>query len=582
MINHLIKLEQDMAQVILGVIKKKIFSLSNYNLTKQLLLFDLLAAFIGLSLLILINLYLIINDKSIDNVINETNKNLKNINFFLENNSIVRVPLFKNCRIDNIIDQNCKKNNSFDEIIFSEPELEPTSAQQYIINNFLETPTNISIYNDGMIEIIDSGSIFIENENNSDIRELDLMESSNKEINLINSYLNSYNNFFNIIYSKLIRKKYIADIVPIKNEIKIFKETTKKRSSISQKFINKENNIVHYVSSPIISNNKIYGITIISHIIEEKNNELSYLSFILFNFYILFIFVIIILSLYFIRDLISPLRELSKITLLERQKIRTQSNIKYPKRNDEIGILSNQIQDMSKDLKSQMNQLEKFTADVAHELKNPLTSIKSSSELLLSKSVTEENKIKLIKNFNNEVDRMNRLISDIANFSKTIAEIETENFKLINLNKFLIEFKKNYIGNKKNIKIILKLENKTFNVLLNQEKFLQVILNLIDNSVSVSKENTSILINSSIADQNTVELKFHDQGGGINFEEKNKIFDRFYTDRSIKKNNHSGLGLSICREIIKSFNGTIELTKSDNFDFRGACFIIKLPLQTIL
>lgn len=579
MMKLLIKLEQGMVLATLGVIKKKLFSLSNYNLTKQLLFINLVAAFIGLSLLILINLYLIINDKSIDNIIYETKKNLKNINNFLENNSIVRVPLFENCRIDNIIDQNCKKNNSFDEIIFSEPELEPTSVQQYIINNFLDTPTNISIYNDGMIEIIDSGSIFIENENNSDITEIDLTEPLNKDTNLINSYLNSYNNLFNIIYSKLIRKKYIADIVPIQNEIKIFKETTKKRRSISQKFINRDNNIVHYASSPIISNNKVYGITIIAHVIEEKNNELGFLSFILFNFYILFILVIIILSLYFIRDLISPLRELSKITLLERQKIRTHSQIKYPKRKDEIGILSNQIQDMSNDLKSQMNQLEKFTADVAHELKNPLTSIKSSSELLLSKSVSEENKIELIKNFNNDVDRMNKLISDISIFSRTIAEIETENFKVINLNKFLIEFKNNYIGNKKNIRIKLNLENKIFNVLLNQEKLLQVILNLIDNSVSLSNENTYILINSSSIDERMVELKFYDQGIGINFEEKNKIFDRFYTDRSVEKNNHSGLGLSICKEIIRSFNGTIELTKSDNLDFRGACFIVKLPLQ---
>ena len=78
-----------------------------------------------------------------------------------------------------------------------------------------------------------------------------------------------------------------------------------------------------------------------------------------------------------------------------------------------------------------------------------------------------------------------------------------------------------------------------------------------------------------------VNIKFYDQGIGVNLKEKNKIFDRFYADRSDNKNKHSGLGLSISKEIISSFNGTIELTKSDNLDFRGACFIIKLPLQKI-
>ena len=94
---------------------------------------------------------------------------------------------------------------------------------------------------------------------------------------------------------------------------------------------------------------------------------------------------------------------------------------------------------MSNELKSQINQLEKFSSDVAHELKNPLTAIKSSIELLTSKNITNENRTKVMNNFNKDIDRMNRLISDISHFSKTIAEIEIENFELTNVNKFLKE-----------------------------------------------------------------------------------------------------------------------------------------------
>ena len=298
-----------------------------------------------------------------------------------------------------------------------------------------------------------------------------------------------------------------------------------------------------------------------------------------FNFFLLFILVTILLSFIFLRRLITPLRQLTKITVLERDKTNKKKLI-YPLRLDEIGILSNQIQLMSKELKLQINQLEKFSSDVAHELKNPLTAIKSAIELLTSKDISEKNRSILMNNFNKDIDRMNKLISDISHFSKTIAEIEIENFELINVNKFLKENFGEQSTNKKNIKILLQTDNNKNLALLNKDKFLQVMLNLLDNSISISQNNLNILITSKKNNENCLEIKIYDQGKGIDFNEKNKIFDRFYTDRIDDRDKHSGLGLSISYEIINSFNGSIELTESDNLDFRGACFLIKLPLRT--
>ncbi len=560
------------------MIKQYLSFLSNFTLTKQLLIINLLIALISLLVLIVINFYLIKNDNSIQIRIEEAKKNLEKINIYLENNSIARIPLFNDCRIDNLIDKSCKIDNSYDDLQFSNLELEPTIAQQFIIQNFLDTEAKISIYNNNMIEIINSSTIFVVSSNITEITESDLSEQSESNYNIFQSLKRNYSLLFNYFYSKIIRKQLLMNIVQKKHDIQIFKETNKKRRTINQTFLDKENNIIYSISAPIISNNIIYGVTIISHTIEERNDDLSFLSFILFNFYLLFILVTIILSLFFIRGLITPIKQLSMLASLEIEKLRTSKNLKYPQRKDEIGLLSNQIQSMSNDLKLQMNELEKFTADVAHELKNPLTAIKTSTELLLSKNLDENIKIKLLKNFNNDVDRMNKLISEISNFSRIIAEIETENFQLIEINDFLLNFKKNYLGNAKNIKIEIKLENKRSYFLANQEKLLQVFLNLIDNSLSVSEENTSILINTSI-NNDILNIKIYDQGKGINFEHKDKIFNRFYTDRDDDRDKHSGLGLSICKEIIKSFNGSIELTKSDNYDFRGACFIIKLPLR---
>ena len=560
------------------MIKQYLSFLSNFTLTKQLLIINLLIALISLFVLIVINFYLIKNDNSIQIRIEETKKNLEKINIYLENNSIARIPLFNDCRIDNLIDKSCKIDNSYDDLQFSNLELEPTIAQQFIIQNFLDTEAKISIYNNNMIEIINSSTIFVGSSNITEITESDLSEQSESNYNIFQSLKRNYSLLFNYFYSKIIRQQMLMNIVQKKHDIQIFKETNKKRRTINQTFLDKENNIIYSISAPIISNNIIYGVTIISHTIEERNDDLSFLSFILFNFYLLFILVTIILSLFFIRGLITPIKQLSMLASLEIEKLRTSKNLKYPKRKDEIGLLSNQIQSMSNDLKLQMNELEKFTADVAHELKNPLTAIKTSTELLLNKNLDENIKIKLLKNFNNDVDRMNKLISEISNFSRIIAEIETENFQLIEINDFLSNFKKNYLGNAKNIKIEIKLGKKRSYFLANQEKLLQVFLNLIDNSLSVSEENTSILINTSI-NNDILNIKIYDQGKGINFEHKDKIFNRFYTDRDDDRDKHSGLGLSICKEIIKSFNGSIELTKSDNYDFRGACFIIKLPLR---
>ena len=108
---------------------------------------------------------------------------------------------------------------------------------------------------------------------------------------------------------------------------------------------------------------------------------------------------------------------------------------------------------------------------------------------------------------------------------------------------------------------------------------MQVILNLIDNSISICSNNSTILIKTLKQNNEKISIKVYDQGRGVSLKDKIRIFERFYTDRVEAREEHSGLGLSICREILKSFNGSIELTKSDNLDFRGACFKINLPLR---
>ena len=565
---------------ILGVIKR-LFSLSSYNLTFQLIILNLIIVFLGLVFLSYFNFNLIQNNKFIDNRDQSIRLNLSNITKYLENTSILRVPIFQydyRCRYLQDIEaykESCDLADNINPIELSEPELEKFTTEQFIFQNFGDKDFNTIIYNENWIKIADSSNLFL----STDVEEIDLSETLENIADFSNFFEKIYINNFNYINNYILKNKFTKNLDKNVHEIILIIDTIKEKQKLVKTFEDENNDITRILTSPIIQDNNVYGVVLIKYKLLLNNNELARQSLNFFNFFLLFILVTILLSFIFLRGLITPLRQITKITVLERDKTNKKKLI-YPLRSDEIGILSNQIQLMSNELKSQINQLEKFSSDVAHELKNPLTAIKSSIELLTSKNITKEDRSKLMNNFNKDIDRMNKLISDISHFSKTIAEIEIENFELTNVNKFLKENFSEKSTNKKNIKILLQTDNNKNLVLLNKDKFLQVILNLIDNSISIAKNNSNILITSNKKNENCVEIKIYDQGKGIDLKEKNKIFDRFYTDRIDDRDKHSGLGLSISYEIINSFNGSIELTESDKLDFRGACFLIKLPLKS--
>jgi len=564
---------------ILGVIKK-LFSLSSYNLTFQLVILNLIILFLGLVFLSYFNFNLIQNNKFVDNRDQAIRLSLSNIAKYLENTSILRVPIFQydyRCRYLQDIDaykQSCNLADNNNPIELSEPELEKFTTEQFIFQNYGDKDFNTSIYNENWIKIADSSNLFL----STDVEEINLSETSANIVDFPNFFENIYINNFNHINNYILTNRFNKNLDKNVHEIILIIDTIKYKQQLVKTFKDENNDITRILTSPIIQDNKVYGVVLIKYKLLINNNELAKQSLNFFNFFLLFILVTILLSFIFLRSLITPLKQLTKITVLERDKTNKKQLI-YPLRSDEIGILSNQIQLMSNELKSQINQLEKFSSDVAHELKNPLTAIKSSIELLTSKNINKENTSKLMNNFNKDIDRMNKLISDISHFSKTIAEIEIENFESTNVNKFLNENFDEHSTNKKNIKILLQTDNNKNLVYLNKDKFLQVILNLIDNSISIAENNTNILITSNKKNENFVEVKIYDQGKGIDLKDKGKIFERFYTDRIDDRDQHSGLGLSISYEIINSFNGSIELTESDKLDFRGACFLIKLPLR---
>ena len=248
-------------------------------------------------------------------------------------------------------------------------------------------------------------------------------------------------------------------------------------------------------------------------------------------------------------------------------------------RKDEIGVLAKSVKRMTRALQDRVKSVEAFAADVAHELKNPLTSLQSAMETLQISNEENEKK-QLIKIAFKDLKRLDRLISDISSSSRLEVELAKGEYEIIDIRDVLesvMEVTRTNITKKINIEINLKLPKNKIEVLGIGDRIAQVFYNLVDNAISFSKEGASIDI-SALTTENEAIIEIKDQGPGIPKENLGRIFERFYTYRPEEKNfgNNSGLGLSICKQIIKSLNGTIIATNGLD---GGAIFTIMLPLR---
>ena len=572
-----------MELVIHGVnIKKNFFLLSNYSLTTQIVIINFSTACLAFFFLIFFNLLLLLSSKNLEEQEIIINEKTNQITKYLGQNAIKRIFTFDDTcnRVSKESNLDCISNNFLDKNYEDKlPQLDPTYTQEYIYSNFLNTSFNVKIFAENAIKFADTNDFIVKKE---DVLILEINESKDnklkKNINFYQSYKKFYFNLFNFLKEFFdIKKLNKLNLTKLKNENILVIEIIDNKSSNSYIYKDHLNNFRLNHAKPILKDNKVYGVVFIDNQLNFDDYDSASSSFLLTNFFIFFISIMFFLSFFFSKSIVSPIKILSRNTNLERDKVlNNRKIITYPNRKDEIGKLSEDIQSMSSDLKKRIKQIEEFVFDVSHELKNPLTGLKSSSDLLKTDKLENKNKELLVNNISTDVDRMNILISDISNYSLTQFEISEEALEEVELVSLLNNFKETIKNKTYSLEIIN--ENKALYLHINKNKFIQVIHNLLDNALAFIPKNSKILIFIKATEKNCI-INFVDQGPGINMSYKDKIFERFYTDRLKNKKEHSGLGLSISKKIIEDLDGSIYLIKSSHLGFEGACFEIKLPLK---
>ena len=299
--------------------------------------------------------------------------------------------------------------------------------------------------------------------------------------------------------------------------------------------------------------------------------------------------VMIVLSLFLANTIAGPVRRLADSAERVRRRIKTRVEIPdFSTRGDEIGHLSAALRDMTDALYSRIEGIERFAADVAHELKNPLTSLRSAVETLpLAKS--DDSRARLLAVIEHDVRRLDRLISDISDASRLDAELQRQDVEPVNLRRLLetLASVANETQNGADVNVEAHFEGNpsdTFSVPGHDSRLGQIISNLLANAQSFSPPNGTVRVTCRRV-KSEIEILVDDSGAGIRPGALEKIFERFYTDRPDQGfGQNSGLGLSISKQIVEAHGGRIwaenrsgPIGAGGDARIAGARFVVRLP-----
>jgi len=404
--------------------------------------------------------------------------------------------------------------------------------------------------------------------------------------------------------------RFIMDLMPDRKVLPTYPETRSKniqkypdaykaiKGGISISAWNDKNkDIFLSAAAPLTLGESIFGVVLLTKKGSDIEADIDEVWFNILKTFAVTLIVTILLSIYLSGVIARPLKKLANAADSVRKGKASFDQIPdLSGRHDEIGDLSVVLRDMTRALSERMDTIERFAADVSHELKNPLTSLRSAVETanIVKKPKDRE---KLMGIIMHDVERLDRLISDISNASRLDTELSREQFERINLRivlNNLIDMYKNPLDRKqigqddnwqnevehKGIKIILNAHSNTDIFVWGLEgRITQIFENLLSNAISFSPEGSIIEITVTPL-RNRVTITMEDQGPGIPENKIETIFERFYSERPEHEayGAHSGLGLSICRQIMEAMGGQISASNiiGPTGEVTGACFTVIL------
>jgi two-component system sensor histidine kinase ChvG len=291
----------------------------------------------------------------------------------------------------------------------------------------------------------------------------------------------------------------------------------------------------------------------------------------------------ILLSLFLARTIARPLRRLANAaTRVRLGRARDVVVPRLPDRSDEIGTLARALSDMTGALRARIDAGEHLAADIAHELKNPLASLRSALEGL-DRVEQPDLRRQLMDIANDDVRRLDRLVTDISEASRVDAELSRTRFKLVDIGQLLesIVDARRARARAGDPDIAFARPRVGAAVVMGEPlRLVRVIENLLDNALSFSPAGGLVRIGATCADDEII-IRVEDEGPGVPPDQRETIFRRFHSVRPQGEDfgKHSGLGLAIARAIVDAHQGRITAVDREG-QAQGACFEIRLPAVT--
>ncbi|HSM95672.1 MAG TPA: HAMP domain-containing sensor histidine kinase, partial [Rhizomicrobium sp.] len=330
--------------------------------------------------------------------------------------------------------------------------------------------------------------------------------------------------------------------------------------------------------APIQRFKAIYGVLMVSTEGGDIDDIVREERLTLIEVFAVALIVMLLSSLYLAGFIAEPIRRLAAAADRVRGGWAGRDTIpRFHERHDEIGDLSESLSAMTQALYDRIDAIESFAADVAHELKNPLTSLKSAIEMF-GRTKDEASREKLMEVVRNDVRRIDRLISDISDASRLDAEMGREApgpVDIGHLLKTIVEVYEFSIPRGVTLTLSSTLPDGA-TIIGRDERLGQIFRNLIDNAISFSPDNAAVSI-AARAEGSRALVSVADEGPDIPPDNLESVFDRFYTERPAEHGfgKNSGLGLSIARQIVEGAGGRIW---AENREPHGARFTVELPL----